>query len=129
MTKFKNFVIIFIESEGYEIAKTLEQLAKEIYNEALEDGEPVTEDEALEMAKMELGSKENIRYEKSDKPRKATTKERKVDENKKLLLNCCRVLLEGMKAEIVNVKTETEINFNFDDSEYSLKLIKHRPKK
>ncbi len=107
----------------------LEKLANQIMNECAKDGEPVTLEEATEMAKMELGSKENIRYEKSDKPRKATTKERKVDENKKLLLNCCRVLLEGMKAEIVNVKTETEISFLYEGESFTFKLVKHRPPK
>jgi hypothetical protein len=41
----------------------------------------------------------------------------------------CKVLLEGLGAEILGVKTETEVTFTFENDEYTLKLIKHRPKK
>ena len=53
--------------------KTIEQLAQEIYKEMFADGEEVTHEEALEMARMELGAKEIKRYEQSTvqkKPRK-----------------------------------------------------------
>lgn len=108
---------------------TKEKLIEKIMKEFAQDGEPVTRAEAEEMAEMELKASETRHYEKSDKPRKTAKKERKIDETKKRLLADCKVLLEGLGAEIISVKTETEINFNFDDSEYSLKLIKHRPKK
>lgn len=68
------------------------------------------------------------RYEKSDKPRKASTRERKVDETKKRLLMDCKTLIEGLGAVVSEVKTETEITFTFCGEEYSLKLIKHRKK-
>lgn len=106
-----------------------EQLIKEIMAECAKEGNPVTEKEATEMAEMEIKASDIKRYEKSDKPRKPAKKERKVDETKKHLLSCFKVLLEGMGAEITFVKTETEITFNFGGNEYSLKLIKHRPDK
>ena len=108
---------------------TKEKLAEKIMSECLADGEPVTKEEAMEMAEMELKAGGNRHYEKSDKKRKTPNKERKIDEAKKHLLSCCRVLLEGLGAKILNVKTETEIMFSFSGDEYSLKLIKHRPKK
>ena len=67
-------------------------------------------------------------YAKSDKPRKASTKERKVDETKKRFLNGFRIYLEGCGCEIVNLKTETELTFNFEDEQYTVKLTKHRKK-
>lgn len=67
-------------------------------------------------------------YAKSDKPRKTSTKERKVDETKKRFLNGFRVYLEGCGCEIVNLKTETELTFNFEDEQYTVKLTKHRKK-
>lgn len=67
-------------------------------------------------------------YAKSDKPRKVSTKERKVDETKKLFLNGFRIYLEGCGCEIVNLKTETELTFNFEDEQYTVKLTKHRKK-
>lgn len=66
---------------------------------------------------------------KSETPRKPSTKERKVDETKKRILNNCRILLEGMGAILVSTKTETEITFTFDEELYTLKLIKHRQPK
>ena len=69
------------------------------------------------------------RYEKADKPRKATTKERKVDEEKKQLLNFCRIPIEGAGGIITNVKNEAEFSFTFGDNCYTIKLVKHRPPK
>lgn len=108
---------------------TKEKLIEQIMKECLADGEPVTREEAEEMAEMEIKAGNIKRYEHSDKPRKAVKKERKVDETKKHLLDCCKVVLEGLGANVVSVKTETEISFIFNDEEYGLKLTKHRPKK
>ncbi len=106
-----------------------EKLIEQIMRECEKDGEPVTRAEAEEMAEMEIKAGGLKRYEKSDKPRKQSTRERKVDPTKKKILTNCRVLLQGMGADIASVKTETEITFTFEGEEYSLKLVKHRPKK
>ena len=106
-----------------------EKLILEIMKEAETDGEPVTREEAEEMAEMEIKNNLNRHYEKSDFPRKSkTAKERKIDPVKKKILACIKVLLEGLGAKIINVKTETEINFIFSNENYSLKLTKHRKK-
>lgn len=106
-----------------------EKLIAKIMKECEQDGEPVTREEAEEMAEMEIKANETRHYEKSDKPRKVAAKERKIDTTKKRLLSDCRVLLEGLGAIILDVKTETEISFSFENEEYSFKLVKHRPKK
>ena len=107
-----------------------EKLVKEIMAECEADGEPVTIEEATEMAKMEMGEKEIKRYEKADKPKKERKpKERKVDEEKGRILTDIRVLLEGLGADVEAVKTETEIKFGFNGNSYTLKLTKHRPPK
>lgn len=67
-------------------------------------------------------------YAKSDKPRKASVKERKVDETKKRFLSGFRVYLEGCDCEVVNLKTETELTFSFENELYTVKLTKHRKK-
>lgn len=56
-------------------------------------------------------------------------RERKVDEVKKQILDYCRIPLEGAGAEVLEVKTETEILFAFRGETYTLKLTKHRPPK
>lgn len=73
-------------------------------------------------------AKEIKRYEKGDKPKAKAKKERKIDENKKLILDKLHKALETF-VKITNVKTETEISFVYNDEEYTLKLTKHRPKK
>lgn len=106
-----------------------EKLIEKIMRECEQDGEPVTREEATEMAEMEMKANQTRHYEKSDKPRKPSSRVRKVDTTKKRILDNCRVLIEGMGGVTVSVKTETEVTFVFDDAEYSLRLVKHRPKK
>lgn len=106
-----------------------EKLIEKIMRECEQDGEPVTREEATEMAEMEMKANQTRHYEKSDKPRKASSRVRKVDTTKKRILDNCRVLIEGMGGVTINIKTETEVTFIFDDAEYSLRLVKHRPKK
>ena len=107
-----------------------EKLIKSIMAEAEKDGEPVTREEAEEMAEMELKAKANTKhYEQSEKPRKKTTRTRKVDENKKHLLGCVKALFDDMGITIIDMKTETEIKFVYKGDGYTLKLTKHRPPK
>ena len=110
------------------MAKNLEALAKEIYDEAIADNEPVTKEEALEMARMELDSKQIKRYEQSSEKKKPRKKERKIDTEKYNILSKMQVLLNEMGAEDAQMKNEVEISFNFNGSSYTLKLTKHRPK-
>ena len=68
-------------------------------------------------------------YAKSEKPRNAKPKERKIDETKGRILRDCKVLVEGLGATDTTLKTETELSFVFEGENYTLKLTKHRPKK
>lgn len=84
-------------------------------------------DEADEMTEK---AKTVRRYEKSDKERKKSTpKERKVDEEKKRFLTGMRIFCEGAGATVTSTKNEAEFSFIFGETEYTVKLIKHRPKK
>ena len=95
-----------------------EQLWEDDQNDFIgEEGEEMTQK-----------AKEIKRYEKGDKPKAKAKKERKVDENKKVILGKLHKALETF-VKITNVKTETEISFVYNDEEYTLKLTKHRPKK
>lgn len=109
--------------------KKLEILTEKIYKECAEDGEPVSMEEAREMAEMEIKAKSARHYEQTSPTKKRKPKERKVDEPKKHLLGCVKNLLIGMHCEITSVKTETEIKFNYQGDSYTFKLTRHRPKK
>lgn len=109
--------------------KKFEKLVAEIMREAEADGEPVTKAEAEEMARMEMGAKADRRYEQSEVKKERKPKERKVDEEKGHILGCIKNLLVGMHADILAVKTETEVEFIYNGNHYTAKLTKHRPPK
>lgn len=107
-----------------------EKLIETIMKEAEKDGEPVTYEEAKEMAEMEVKAKKEVKnVAQSDKKRKPSTRERKVDEEKGAILREVKALLEELGATDTEMKTETEIDFLFNGNSYSIKLTKHRPKK
>ena len=80
-------------------------------------------------AKEDADRKNKRRYEKSDKVRKTSVKERKVDETKGYLLGNVKELVESLGAVNISVKTETELHFSYEGAEYTFKLTKHRPPK
>lgn len=68
-------------------------------------------------------------YAKSDKPRNAKPRERKIDAEKGAILDAIAAALESYGVDITARKTETEISFSADGNAYTLKLTKHRPPK
>ena len=106
-----------------------EKLIIQIMKEFEADGEPVTREEAEEIADLEIKAKTNgeRRYEQS-KPKNKTTKERKIDETKKHLFE---IIIASLENEVENgsLKNEVEYSFDFGEDRYTLKLTKHRPPK
>lgn len=106
-----------------------EKLIIQIMKEFEADGEPVTREEAEEIADLEIKAKANgeRRYEQS-KPKNKTIKERKVDETKKHLFE---IIIASLENEVENgsLKNEVEYSFDFGEDRYTLKLTKHRPPK
>ena len=100
---------------------TKEKLVAQIMRECEKEGEPVTKEEAEEMAEMEINAKGH--YEQN------VSKERKVDKEKLRFLNAFRVYLEGVGAVVEIFKNEAQIDFTFGENSYTLKLVKHRQKK
>lgn len=105
-----------------------EKLILAIMKDAEADGEPVTREEAEEMAEMEMKASGNRDYRQSEeakkerKPRKAPEKDpEKVEIIKKL----CEFLLTSGEESATIINEQREITFR----EYSIQLIKHRPKK
>ena len=114
-----------------EFKKTqVEALALEIFEDGKENiGEAVTWEEALEMAKMELGAKEIKRYEKSDTPKKKKTRERKVDHDKAILIDILTDAIIDNEILVTNQKSEAEFSLQYKNNDYTVKLIKHRKEK
>ena len=74
-------------------------------------------------------SKTKRTYIKSDKPRKVSSRERKIDETKKGLLAGVRIYIEGKGGIVTSIKNEVEVNFTFGNDDYTVKLTKHRKSK
>lgn len=118
-----------------------EKLANEIMLECEKDGEPVTKEEALEMAEMELKAKRDCkRYEKAEKKPTAkksatTAKPKKLDAEKVEILKSVAKQLDRFVSNesrtatnVVIVNPQKEITFNVGDNDYSLTLTKHKKK-
>ena len=105
--------------------KNLENLAKQIMKEAELDGEPVTLEEALEMAKMEIGAKkggiDNVQPTERKKRKPSPPDPEKVEIIEKLY----NFLLTNGEESATITNVQREVSFR----DYSIQLIKHRPKK
>lgn len=106
-----------------------EKLIIKIMKEFEADGEPITREEAEEIADLEIKAKANgkRRYEQS-KPKNKTVKDRKVDETKKHLFE---IIIASLENEVDNgsLKNEIEYSFDYRNERYTLKLTKHRKAK
>lgn len=105
-----------------------EKLIDKIMKEFEADGEPVTREEAEEIAELEIKAKANDKRYETSKPKNSTPKERKVDEVKKHLFE---VIITSLENEVDNgsLKNEVEYSFDYQGERYTLKLTKHRKAK
>ena len=105
---------------------TFDKLVLEIMKEAEADGEPITKEEAEEMAKMEMGAKEIKRYEKAETTAPKKKREVKKDPEKIAIIEKIFnfLLTNGFDNAIIK-NEQREITFG----DYSLTLTKHRTKK
>ena len=128
--KYKGFEVDDNKIDEY--VEKLEISIAEACDLILEESGKVEEsaETKAEIKAKETADRQNKRrYEKSDKVRKASVKERKVDETKGFLLNKVKEVVETVGGSNISVKTETELHFTYEGAEYTFKLTKHRPPK
>lgn len=102
-----------------------EKLILEIIKEAEADGEPVSREEAEEMAEMELKAKGIKNYVQSTVEKPKTKRTVKKDEEKiKIIEKIFNFLLTNGFDDVTIVNEQREITFG----DYSLTLTKHRKK-
>jgi len=65
--------------------------------------------------------------DKDPAKKRSVKKERKVNENKKALIE--KIASALTETENLSVKTETEISFTYNGKQYTVKLTEHREKK
>lgn len=109
--------------KNMEILKISRKEAEELY---LSDHSKIDTPEQKEYTSK---AKKINRREKSDTLRKKSSRERKVDEEKKRLLNDYRVVTQGIGGVITSIKNEAEFSFILNENSYTIKIIKHRPVK
>lgn len=112
---------------------TVEQLAKQIFDECIKENEPVSMEDALEMAKMELGAKGIKNYTQSE-PTKKTAKKPKVvqvSQEKQMLFNNILGCVNTIYGENVEILTENKlISVQIDGKTFKIDIIEQRkPKK
>ena len=109
----------------------MEELIKKIMAECEEDGEPVTEAEAREMAEMEIKAKGIKNYtstEKNRKPKAPRTK--KVADEKKLLFQTILANLQEVFGENVEILNENKLIFvKVGNESFKVDIIQSRKTK
>ena len=107
-----------------------EKLILTLMKEAEADGEPITREEAEEMAEMEIKAKGITEYAQAEEKKPRKKREVKKDPTKvefiKFLEN---LLLTNNVTDVKIVNEQKEIAFTIGTDNYSLSLIKHRPPK
>lgn len=105
----------------------IEKLILKIMKECEADGEPVTREEAKEMAEMEIKAKGIKNYVQSDitERKERKPREKKIDDEKAKIIQILHNALvdNGYSAIISNV--DKSIDFDC----YTVNLVKHRPPK
>ncbi len=87
--------------------------------------EPGSHDEIVEV----IPQKVKRKYTKSDKPRKAVERERKIDPDKLTLIQILEKALTDAEITPDPRTNETDLHFRYNEADYSVKLTKHRAKK
>lgn len=114
------------------MAKTVEQLTKEIYNECLADDEPISMDEAREMAEMEIKARGVKNYVRGDAPKAETAPKKKktvkISDEKKALFGGIKTFLceNGYKYDVL--KENKLILVEIGDKKFKIDLIQTRQK-
>ena len=99
-----------------------DKLIAQIMADYEKDGEPITREEAEEVAEMEIKASANRHYEQS-KERKPATREKKLDAEKvEIIKKIYEYLLTSGEDSATIVNEQREIQFR----EFSITLTKHR---
>ena len=115
------------EQQILKYMKNLDLTREEAIQMIQEENEDILTEEQIELEKK---AKANLprNYVQSEKQRKKSTRERKVDTDKAMLLE----LVNNAIADIctnITIKNEVELSFSYGENNYTFKLTKHRPKK
>lgn len=106
-----------------------EKLILSIMKSAESDGEPITREEAEEMAEMEINAKGITEYAQAEEKKPRKKREVKKDTKKIALILRLYDFLKQITDESQIVNEQREIKFRLYGESYSITLTKHRKKK
>ena len=111
----------------------IEKLAKQIFAEMQKEGEELTFEDAIEMAKMELGAKEIKNYVSSvDKTQKKPSKPRTTkvsDEKKELFSEIFKNLYDVYRENTTILNENKLIQVKIGEKTFKIDIIEQRAKK
>lgn len=112
---------------------SLEKLAKQIFDECAKDGEPVTMEEAMEMAQMEIGAKEVKTVNRAVEPKKDSEKKPKIVQVSQEKQELFSILWEGLSNLYENAQILNQnklISVQIGEKTFKIDIIEQRkPKK
>lgn len=107
-----------------------EKLIQTLIAEAEKDGEPITREEAEEMALMEIKASGIKDYAQAEEKKPRKKREIKLDPTKVTFIHYLEEWLLTTDVENVTIVNEQkEVSFDIKGENYSLSLIKHRKAK
>ena len=111
---------------------TLEKLAKQIFDECAKEGEPITIEEAQEMAQMEINAKDIKIGARATEPKAKKEKKQRITQVSAEKMALFSLIWEGLSnyyedAEIV--KNNKEISIKVGEKSFKIDIIEHRAKK
>lgn len=93
----------------------------------LKDDEAIDKGKKLfELTDEQKQNSKKARMTGTRKVNKPIARQRKVDEQKKQILDSLSKTLVTLNVQNLEIITETQINFHFNNENYTIKLIKHR---
>ena len=106
-----------------------EKLIQTLIAEAEKDGEPITREEAEEMADYEIKANGIKDYAQAEEKKPRKKREVKLDPTKVTFIHYLEEWLLTTSVENVTITNEQrEVSFKIKDDNYSLTLTKHRNK-
>ena len=110
---------------------TLEKLAKQIFNECAKEGEPITMEEAQEMARMEINAKDINISARATEPKAEKEKKPKVvqvsQEKHEIFQEICKFLTK--KYDFIIEKENKLVIIHKNGKEIKLDFVETRQKK
>lgn len=107
----------------------IETLAKKIFDECLKEGEPVTKEESIEMAKMEIGAKGIKNYAKAENSKPKAPKTPKIDTEKVEIVEKIAEFVQNAYGNVKITNKSKILEFDFGENHYKIDLIKQRKPK